>query len=92
MPSGGLIDEVAAATARSRARRDRAVVERALEEALGGSRGASGAQETLAALKEQRVEQLAFDPAIGDPAEALVRAALAGGAEITIARDGVASC
>ncbi len=90
MPRGELIDEVAAAIARSRTRRDRAFVERALEEALGGSRGGSGVQETLAALKERRVEHLAFDPAIGDPAEALVRGALAGDAEITIARDGVA--
>jgi hypothetical protein len=54
------------------------------------SRGASGVHETLAALKEQRVEHLAFDPAIGDPAEALVHGALAGDSEITIARDGVA--
>jgi hypothetical protein len=90
MPTGELIDEVTAAIARSRTQRDRAFVERALEEAFGGSRGTSGVQETLAALKERRVEHLAFAPAIGDPAEALVRGALAGDAEITIARDGVA--
>jgi hypothetical protein len=85
-----LIDEVTAAVARSRTRHDRAFVERALEEAFGGSRGTSGVQETLAALQERRVEHLALAPAIGDPAEALVRGALAGDAEITIARDDVA--
>lgn len=90
VPRGELIDEVEAAIARSRARRDGALVERALEEALGGSRGTSGPQETLEALVERRVERLAIDPAIGDQAEALVRGALAGDAEVTIARDGAA--
>jgi hypothetical protein len=90
MPRGELIAEVAAAIARLSAERDREFVEGALEEALGRSRGATGPQETMEALAERRVEHLALDPAIGDATEALVRGALAGDAEITIARDGVA--
>jgi hypothetical protein len=90
MPSGKLIDEVAAAIARLRAERDRELVEQALEQALGRSRGTTGLQETMEALAERRVEHVAFDPAIGEATEALVREALAGDAEITIARDGVA--
>ncbi|MBK5220158.1 MAG: hypothetical protein JJE35_10295 [Thermoleophilia bacterium] len=90
MSRGELIDEVSAAVTRLSAKRDRDFVERALEEARGGSRGAAGPQETIEALWERRVEHLAFDPAIGDSAETLVRGALAGDAEITIARDGVA--
>ncbi|HET6997366.1 MAG TPA: VLRF1 family aeRF1-type release factor [Solirubrobacterales bacterium] len=90
MPRGELIDEVAAATERLRAERDRDFVELALEQALGGSHGATGVQETAEALAERRVEHLALDPAIGDPAEAMVRAALPADAKITIARDGVA--
>lgn len=90
MPRGELIDEIAAAIARLSAARDREFVEGALEEALGRSRGASGLQETMEALIERRVDHLAFDPAIGDACEGLVRGALAGDAEITIARDGVA--
>jgi hypothetical protein len=91
MPTGELIDEVAAAAERLAAERDREFVEGALEQALGRSRGASGPQETMEALLERRVEHLAFDPAaIGDGAEAMVRAALSGDAEITIARGGAA--
>jgi len=90
IPKGELIDEVSAVTARLRAERDRDFVEVALEEALGGSRGATGLQETTEAVGEGRVEHLALDPTIGSSAEALVRGALAGSAEITIARDGVA--
>jgi hypothetical protein len=90
MPTGELTDAVSAAGARLSAERDREFVERALEEVRGGSHGAGGPQEVMEALAERRVEQLAFDPAIGDPAESLVRGALAGDAEITIARDGIA--
>jgi hypothetical protein len=90
MPKGKLIDEVSTAVTRLRAERDRDFVERALEEALGGSRGATGPQETMEALTERRVQHLALDPAVGEPVEAMVREALAGDAEITIARDGVA--
>jgi hypothetical protein len=90
MPRGKLIDEVAATVAGLRAERDREFVEQALEQALGRSRGTTGLQETMEALAERRVERLAFDPGIGEATEALVREALAGDAEITIARDGVA--
>lgn len=90
MPRGELIGEVSAAIERLWDERDREFVEGALEQALGRSRGTSGPQETMEALAERRVEHLAFDPAIGDRAEAMVRGALAGDAEITIARDGVA--
>jgi len=88
--TGQLIGEVSAAVERLAAARDRDVVERALEEARGGSRGATGLQETMEALGEGRVDHLAFDPAIGDPAELLVRGAFAGGAGVTVAHDGVA--
>jgi hypothetical protein len=81
---------IATAIERLWAERDRELVEGALEQALGRSRGATGLQETVEALAERRVEHLTFDPAIGDPAEAMVRDALAGDAEITVARDDVA--
>lgn len=90
VPRGKLIDEVAATVARCRADRDRAVVERVLEEVLGGSRGAAGAQDVAEALDERRVDHLVLDPSIGAASEPLVRAALAGDATITIARAEVA--
>jgi Bacterial archaeo-eukaryotic release factor family 10 len=43
--------------------RDRALIERALDEARGGTRGAAGQQETLAALEEGRVSHLVADAA-----------------------------
>jgi Bacterial archaeo-eukaryotic release factor family 10 len=89
-PTGQLIEEVSAALARLAAERDRALIERALEEARGGNRGATGLQETMAALGEGRVEHVAFDPAIGAPAEALVRGALAGGTGVTVVSNGIA--
>jgi hypothetical protein len=70
--------------------RDRAVVERALGEARGGSRGALGLQETGEALTEGRVDHLVFDAGIGGPAEPLVRGALAVGARVTVVRDELA--
>jgi hypothetical protein len=90
MPRGELIDEVSAALERLSTERDRDVVERALDAARSGSRGATGVQETMEALVQRRVEHLAFDATIGETTEALVRGALAGDAEITIARDGAA--
>jgi hypothetical protein len=89
-PKGKLIDEVSTTVAKLRADRDRDFVERALEEALGGSHGATGPQETMEALTERRVEHLALDPALGEPVEAMVREALAGDAQITIVRGEVA--
>lgn len=43
--------------------RDRALIEHALDEARGGSRGTTGPQETLAALEEGRVSHLIVDAA-----------------------------
>jgi hypothetical protein len=43
--------------------RDRALIEHALEEARGGTRGTAGQQETLAALDEGRVSHLIVDAA-----------------------------
>jgi len=89
-PKGDLREPVAAALRRLDAERDRALAERALGEAQGGSRGAAGVQETTAALGEGRVEHLLFDVAIGDAAEALVRGAIAGSARVTPLCDGAA--
>jgi hypothetical protein len=89
-PRGQLIETVSAAVERLAIQRDRDVVERALEEARGGIRGAVGLQETIEALEQRRVENVSFDAAIGEPGEELVRGAFAGRAEITVVRDGVA--
>lgn len=89
-PTGKLAEVVAEVIERLDGERDRAVVERALGEAKGGSRGAAGIQETREALREGRVDHLVFDAAIDDDAEGLIRAALAGSAEVTIVRDGLA--
>ena len=90
MPTAQLTEPVTAAVERLTRERDRELVTRAIGGAQGGSRGATGVQETLAALGEGRVEHLAFDATIGDPAEPLVRGALAGGAGVTVVRDGIA--
>jgi len=90
LPTAQLTEKVVAAVARLAAERDRELVTRALGEAQGGSRGAAGLRETLEALGEGRVEHLAFAAGIGDPAEALVRGALGGGAEVTVVGDGLA--
>ncbi len=86
-PKGKLREVVAAAVERLDSERERAVVERAVSEAKGGARGSAGLQETRQALREGRVDHLVFDAAIDADAEALVRAALAGSAEVTIVRD-----
>jgi hypothetical protein len=86
VPKGRLGEIVAAAIERLDAERDRAAVGRALEEARGGARGSAGIQETREALLEGRVEHLVFDATIGEEAEQLTRAALAGGAQVTIVR------
>jgi hypothetical protein len=90
VPTGKLGEVVAGAIERLDSERDRAVVERALGEARGGSRGSAGIQETKEALLEGRVDHLVFDAAIGDGAEEMVRAALAGNAQVTIVRDELA--
>ena len=67
------------------------MVERALEEVKGGSRGAAGLQETREALGEGRVDHLVFDAGIGEEAELLIRAALASSARVTVVRDELAA-
>jgi len=90
LPTAQLTEKVVATVERLASERDRELVTRALGEAQGGSRGAVGLRETLEALGEGRVEHLAFAAGIGDPAEALVRGALGGGAEVTVVGDGLA--
>lgn len=90
-PTGQLTEVVADAVDRLEEERDRAVVERALSEAKGGTRGAVGRQETREALVEGRVDHLVFDAGIGEEAEPLVRAALAGSAQVTVVRGEVAA-
>src|SRR3954451_80386 len=86
VPTGKLHDVVTKAIDRIDGERDRAVVERALGEAKGGSRGSVGIQETKEALVEGRVDHLVFDGALDGDAESLIRAAFAGSAEVTIVR------
>ncbi len=89
-PKGKLTEVVGEVVERLEQERERAVVEWALEEAKGGSRGAVGLQETKEALAEGRVDHLVFDRAVGDEAESLIRAALASSAQVTVVRDGSA--
>jgi Bacterial archaeo-eukaryotic release factor family 5 len=90
VPTGQLGDLVAGVAERLDEERDRAVVERALGEAKGNGRGATGLQETKEALTEGRVDHLVFDGAIGEQAESLIRAALASSAQVTVVRDQLA--
>ena len=76
VPRGQLTEVVAEVVDRLDEERDRAVVERALGEAKGGSRGAAGLQETREALAEGRVDHLVFGSVLGEEAESLIRAAL----------------
>lgn len=55
------------AVERRDAEQDRRLVERALDETQGGAHGVAGAEETLAALEEGRVEHLIVDDARGSP-------------------------
>lgn len=91
VPKGKLGEIVADAVERHDEDRDRAVVSHALNEARGGNRGAVGLQETRGALAEGRVDHLVFDGAIGGEAESLTRAALAGGAQVTVVRGELAA-
>jgi hypothetical protein len=81
-PSGRLEKPIAAAVERLDRERDRELVERALDEARGGTRAAAGSQETEAALAEARVECLVFDASRAVGCESLVRNALASGAGV----------
>ncbi|HET8565686.1 MAG TPA: VLRF1 family aeRF1-type release factor [Solirubrobacterales bacterium] len=90
VPTGKLAEVVGGVIERLDGERDRAVVERALGEAKGGSRGAAGIQDAREALREGRVDHLVFDAAIDDDAEGLIRAALASSAQVTIVSDELA--
>lgn len=90
VPTGKLGDVVGEAIERLDAERDRAVVERALGEAKGGSRGSAGIQETREALGEGRVDHLVLDRALDGDVEQLLRAAFAGSAQVTIVGDELA--
>jgi Bacterial archaeo-eukaryotic release factor family 10 len=63
-PLTRLEEPVAKAVERLDTERERGLVERALDEARGGIRGAAGPQETAAALGEGRVEHLVLDAAL----------------------------
>lgn len=91
VPKGRLTEVVTDVAKRLEAERERELVERALSEAKGGSRGALGPQETAEALTEGRVDHLVLDGGIGERAEPLVRGALAGGARVTFVRDEIAA-
>jgi hypothetical protein len=91
MPKGKLRETITEVVRRLDLESQRAMVDRALGEAKGGSRGAAGLQETKVALSEGRVDHLVFDVAIGEEAESLIRAALAGGAKVTVVRDEAAA-
>ena len=91
VPKGKLGETVAAAIERRDGERDRALVDRALAEVKGGSRGSAGMQETKEALAEGRVDHLVLDGALDGDLESLLRAAFAGSAEVTIVRDELAA-
>jgi hypothetical protein len=90
VPTGQLSEVVTEAIARLDGERDRTVVERALGEAKGGSRGSAGIQETKEALAEGRVDHLVFDGALDGDVESLLRAAFASSATVTIVHDELA--
>jgi hypothetical protein len=90
-PKGKLNEIVTGAIEKLDGERDRATVERVLEETKGGSRGSAGIQETKEALAEGRVDHLVFDGALDGDVESLLRAAFAGGAQVTIVRDELAA-
>jgi hypothetical protein len=91
VPRDRVSEAVSEVIERLDAERDRAVIERALGEAKGGSRGAAGLQETRQALSEGRVDHLVFDAAIEEDTESLIRAALSGGGKVTVVRDELAA-
>jgi Bacterial archaeo-eukaryotic release factor family 10 len=84
VPLGKLHDTVAAAVENVDAERESKLVAAALEEARGGSRGATGLQEVGEAVAEGRVERLVLGSVPGAEAEAMVRGGLAAGAKITV--------
>jgi hypothetical protein len=83
-PTGKLHETVAAAVENADAERESRLVAATLEEARGGSRGATGRQEIGEAVAAGRVERLVLDAGFGAEAETLVRGALGGSAKITV--------
>jgi hypothetical protein len=83
-PVGKLRETVVEAVESADAERESRLVAATLEEARGGSRGATGRQEVGEAVEEGRVERLVLDAGIGADAESLVRGALAVSAKITV--------
>ncbi|MFT3863067.1 MAG: VLRF1 family aeRF1-type release factor [Solirubrobacterales bacterium] len=83
-PTGKLHETVAAAVDNADAERESKLVAATLEEARGGSRGATGRQDVGEAVEEGRVERLVLDARLGAAAESLVRGALAASAKITV--------
>jgi hypothetical protein len=83
-PIGKLHDTVSAAVENADAERESRLVAEALEEARGGSRGATGLQEVGEAVAEGRVERLVIGAGLGAESEPLVRGALAVSAKITV--------
>jgi Bacterial archaeo-eukaryotic release factor family 10 len=83
-PTGQLRETVAAAAENADADRESKLVAATLEEARGGSRGATGLQEVGEAVAEGRVERLVLDARLGAESETLVRGALAASAKITV--------
>jgi hypothetical protein len=83
-PTGKLTDTVAAAVENADAEREARLVQAALEEVRGGSRGAAGLQDVGEAVEEGRVERLVIDAGLGSAAEGLLRGALGISAGITV--------
>jgi hypothetical protein len=83
-PLGKLHETVAAAVDNADAERESKLVADTLEEARGGSRGATGLQEITEAVEEGRVERLVLDAKLGSASEGLVRGALKASAKITV--------
>jgi hypothetical protein len=72
--------------------RDRAVVDRAMAEVKGGSRGAAGSREVGEALVEGRVDHLVLDAGLHrTESESLIRGALLSSARVTVVRDETAA-
>lgn len=89
-PTGKLGETVAAAVENADAERESRLVAKVLEEVRGGGRGAGGPQDVGEAVAEGRVERLVVDAGRGAATEALVRGALAVGAQITVLRGAAA--
>ena len=84
VPTGKLHETVAAAVENADAERESRLVLEVLEEARGGSRGASGPQDVGEATAEGRVERLVISAGLGAPAEQLIRDALKASSKVTV--------